>query len=323
MGLFFRNYNKPGPGIDKDAPQKKALFRFLELLSRKSMRLIGLNILYFIVLLPVIVCLYVNVYSMVFTIIGLSPESIETLPPMLDFCAVLYSYIPSVLHIPLLVISLLLYGPATMGLTYMFRNFVREQHTWINDFFVKARENWKQGLFFGILDIIATVVLVFNWNYGSMWTGEGTVDILVTVVRWISLLTYTVYFFMRFYTYQLAVTVRLPIRGILKNSAIFAILGLWRNLLATALILVIAFVSVMVNPLIDIVMLPLIMFSLCGLIAVFTTYPIIAKHVLEPAYAAERERESELPEAVLPPELGGPGAGSLAVKRLEEKNDDE
>ena len=53
MGLFF-NYDKPGKGIEKDAPKKKGPFLYLELLWRKLGKLILSNILYFVLSLPVI-----------------------------------------------------------------------------------------------------------------------------------------------------------------------------------------------------------------------------------------------------------------------------
>ena len=37
MGLFMRNFDKPGPGVSPDAPRKKGAARFFEILGdRKS-----------------------------------------------------------------------------------------------------------------------------------------------------------------------------------------------------------------------------------------------------------------------------------------------
>ena len=52
MGLFF-NYNKEGPGVPRDLPPKRGLFRFFEILGRKYSKLIGVNLLYFICSLPI------------------------------------------------------------------------------------------------------------------------------------------------------------------------------------------------------------------------------------------------------------------------------
>ena len=34
MGLFMRNFDKPGPGVSPDAPRKKGAARFSEILGR-------------------------------------------------------------------------------------------------------------------------------------------------------------------------------------------------------------------------------------------------------------------------------------------------
>lgn len=51
---LFGDYSKAGKGVAKDAPKKKALFRFLELYFRKFWKLLGLNILTFICCIPII-----------------------------------------------------------------------------------------------------------------------------------------------------------------------------------------------------------------------------------------------------------------------------
>ena len=58
MGLFF-NYDKPGPGVEKDAPRKKGAFLFFELLGRNFRKLVLANMLYFAVSLPVSVLYFI------------------------------------------------------------------------------------------------------------------------------------------------------------------------------------------------------------------------------------------------------------------------
>ena len=52
FGLF--NYNKPGPGIDKNAPKKKRFFLFFELYFRKFWKLIELNLLFLVCCIPIV-----------------------------------------------------------------------------------------------------------------------------------------------------------------------------------------------------------------------------------------------------------------------------
>lgn len=54
MGLFGNNYNKPGPGIPKDAPKKTGAALFFEILGREFWALWGLNLTYILACLPII-----------------------------------------------------------------------------------------------------------------------------------------------------------------------------------------------------------------------------------------------------------------------------
>ena len=52
FGMF--DQSKPGPGVSKDEPQKKAFFKFFELYGRKFWKLVIANLLYVLVSLPVV-----------------------------------------------------------------------------------------------------------------------------------------------------------------------------------------------------------------------------------------------------------------------------
>lgn len=54
MGLFGNSYSKAGPGIAKDAPQKKAFFHFFEVYFRKFTKILALSLLYFLFCLPIV-----------------------------------------------------------------------------------------------------------------------------------------------------------------------------------------------------------------------------------------------------------------------------
>lgn len=55
MNVFFRkDYSKPGPGIDPNAPEKKGILRFFEILQLECMTLVKLNLIFIISCIPVI-----------------------------------------------------------------------------------------------------------------------------------------------------------------------------------------------------------------------------------------------------------------------------
>ena len=60
LGLFG-NYDKPGPGVDKDEPKKAAPVRFFEILWRKLSKLVQLNLTFMIPFI-VVIALMVGVF---------------------------------------------------------------------------------------------------------------------------------------------------------------------------------------------------------------------------------------------------------------------
>ena len=316
MALFGYNYDKPGKGVDPNTPQKAAFFRFWELLKRKFFKYVLFNMMYFVIIMPIVMLVYSAFYGWVASVGTFEKETVLSI--VLELFRTIAMHIPKALQLPLLIISLILYGPFTCGMTYILRNYAREEHAWISDFFTKSFENFGQGLFFGILDILATVILLVNLNYtGILGSNTTAMTLFGVFLKYFTIVLYILYFMMRNYFYQMVVTANLKIPAILKNASLFLVLGLWRNIIATVAIAASVFIMLFLHPLLELVTVPLIGFSFCGFIAVFTTYPIIEKYIVKPVLNSEKaEEEADLEAKLagrggeLPPELGGPGAGS-------------
>lgn len=56
MGFLQVNYNKPGAGVRKNAPQKKEFVLFFEIYFRKFWKLVTANLLYVLFSLPLVTC---------------------------------------------------------------------------------------------------------------------------------------------------------------------------------------------------------------------------------------------------------------------------
>lgn len=52
--MFFRNFNKPGPGINKDAPKKTGFALFMDMLTREFWTIIAINIMFVFACLPIV-----------------------------------------------------------------------------------------------------------------------------------------------------------------------------------------------------------------------------------------------------------------------------
>ena len=94
FGLF--NYSKPGKGVRKDAPEYNGFIRFFVLYFRRIWKLIPLNLIYFVITLPLLTLLMLAIHSAV----DLPLENLGfDLGVILGFFA---SYVPDVFLIVLL-----------------------------------------------------------------------------------------------------------------------------------------------------------------------------------------------------------------------------
>ncbi|MCL2079214.1 MAG: DUF624 domain-containing protein [Oscillospiraceae bacterium] len=77
MGIFSRNFNRPGPGVPKDQPRKKGLKRFGELLIRDFSDLIKLNLIFCAILIPSVLAFLFGAPSVLAFILGVDPIALE------------------------------------------------------------------------------------------------------------------------------------------------------------------------------------------------------------------------------------------------------
>ena len=367
MGLFsYKSYYKPGKGVEKDAPEKNAFFRFFEIYGRKFWRFLEVNLIYLLILLPLLLTVYAEVYDTMFTVFdrlgytgthasytqgnltvtALDPgasgndfildvdadkngtytvtlytdrgvtakdssSTIETwfqlenvgtveelaayenkfvtfsgsgplevihdaslsggdglmsmFTPLLYLAMLYYAHIPAVLRWLLLALSVLAYGPVKCGVTYVLRNYSRQSHSWISDIWDKARENWKQGMLFGILDCAIAALVLFNLTY----TPSPELATVVRISKYLTLLLAMFYVFMRKYIYLMIVTVSLNLSSLVKNAWLLAFIGIFRNFfsgLGNLLIWLVSYLLIMgVHPFFEILLLGLFLYSFTNL----------------------------------------------------------
>lgn len=304
FGLF--NYSKPGKGVDADAPKKHPFFLFWELIWRKLSRLIVLNMMYFVCILPILSFAYTQFYVSIMQYFSdYLPAEEFSLGPLPSLLASFAVSIPYPLFIVLLVVSIVIYGPATCGFTYMMRNFAREEHAWLSDFFSKFKSNFKQGVAIGILELLVYTVFILNLTMDApVDSATGAVSMVFTVAKYVSLFLAVIFTFMRHYFYTMIVTFELTIWQIIKNAAIFAVLGVFRNLLVSAVIIVTAAALVFFSGWVELILIPLIMFSFWGFLTTFTCYPVIKKYMIDPLNADDGAGETPELEAGNEPDIG-------------------
>lgn len=226
MGLFF-NYNKPGPGIDKDAPKKKGIFLYFELVWRKLGKLFLSNMLYVLVSLPVLLAYHFIAF---YTLSALLPKAVMESGVAFSQAVLLLTVVMGVLWGT---------GPVSCGYTFLMRNFAREEHVWLtSDFFEHIKKNFKQSLIIFIIDV---VVLITGTNaIYFYWSMADKIPALM-YVSYAMMGVMAIYTFMHFYMYEFLVTFKVSIKDVFKNSLIMAFGALPMNIFLTAFVIVVTY----------------------------------------------------------------------------------
>ena len=192
------------------------------------------------------------------------------------------------------VLFLFTFGLVNVGTAYVLRNLAKGDPVFVwSDFIYAVKRNWNQALPFGIIDGLINALLIFN-----VYTTMSSADFATSMMFWANLVLIVLYFFMRCYIYVQMVTFKLTVFKILKNSLIFAMVGLSRNFLAllgtvALIIFEIAFVFGVGGILLSLgVALPLtLMFSSMAYMKVYAAYFKIKEIMIDP-YADETEEKS-------------------------------
>lgn len=194
-------------------------------------------------------------------------------------------------------LGLFTFGPVNAGTAYILRNLVKGEPLFLwSDFWYAVRRNWKQALPFGMVDIGITFLLGFNL-YNLI---TGTSAFFASMLFWSNVLIALLFFFMRYYVYVQMVTFRLSVFKIVKNSLIFTLLGLKRNLVAFLGILVLILFEIFFLFGAGGILLPFavaiplaILFSTCAFMKVYASYFKIKEIMIDPYQKEDADTPSD------------------------------
>lgn len=254
MGLFQNYYNRPGPGVYKNQPKKKPFFLFWELFFRKFWKLIQLNLLFCIPVAAVLA---------------------------LTFLFGSFSNLAIVAYLPIILIF-----PFVGGITMITRNYAREEHAFLlSDFMDAVKNNWAAFLANGIISYAVYVILSVSLSYYYTQIRSNSIFIIPFAL---CLLISMVFLFAQYYIPVMIITFNLKLSQIYKNAMIFAVIGLWRNFLITAILgillmaLYLLFNLMPLTIIIAVLLLLLLLFSFCFFLINFAVYPLIDRMMIQP-----------------------------------------
>lgn len=272
MGLFFNDYESAGVGISKHAPKKKGLALFFDILGRKFWKLMGINMLYSLFFIPLLLIMpaitLITNYRVLAAVIGL-----------------------------LILIFSIIIGPATAGMTKIMRSFVIDKHTFImRDFFRAFKANFKKAALIGFFDCLILLSVFAAYNvYPALAIQMGTKMLYVPMVITFSL--FLVVLIMNYYIFLMLIATNLSLKNLIKNSFALAFVAMKTNLITFAVSLItIVIMGLLLLYLLPafIVLIPFFPAAFLCFVTCFNSYPVIQKYVINPYYTSIGEVNPEL-----------------------------
>jgi len=182
-------------------------------------------------------------------------------------------------------LTIFTFGPVNVGCTYILRNVFRGEGIFLwHDFFYAIKRNIRQGIIYGIMDAVITVLLLydiffFNLNYG----GHTVLNMMFFAALFMAIL----YLIMRPYIYLMLVTFDLSILKMFKNALLFTVLGVKRNimsLLGIILLGVLEFALLMLYFPLGVILPFVGLFSIGYMMQIYGAFPKIKEIMIDPYY---------------------------------------
>ncbi len=296
------DFNRDGKGVEKGEDTTPNLKYFFKLFGRKFTKIISATMIMNFQIFPLIISLYLYFFASpttptayytefpalygISTLGGDMVNNINANTYLAQFGLPAYNtYVYWVIG-ALAIFHIATFGFQMVGSTYVMRGLVRGDSVFImSDYFYAIKKNWKQGLIMGIVDTAIMGVLVFDFIY--FYTSTPTA--LTNFMYAMTVALICLYLVFRYYIYLILITFNIKITKAIKNSFIFIVLGLKRNLLAFVGILLLTVFAVALIMLLMpvgagvVLVLPLIYhLGACGFISTYAAYPVIKKYMIDP-----------------------------------------
>lgn len=276
LGLFnfFSSYNKPGPGVEKDEPPKAAPIRFFEIYFRKFGKLLQANLIFVMPMIGVALLMGI-LYSLVPHLLLRFSEGGEAIDLTTNY---------------LVPLPLILIFPFIAGLTLITRNFSREEHAFIwSDFWDAVKANWKYFLLNGFLVYLVYFLMSFSMRY---YFGRAAEETLFYVPFGLCLILSLVFLIAQYYIPVMFITFDLKFGQVYKNALIFVLAGFGRNLIVTAVLIVLAllipFPTSPISMTVFLVLTLFWLFSFVSYLVNFAVYPVIDRYMIQPYQQKKR-----------------------------------
>lgn len=272
MSFLRPNYDRPGKGVEKDEPELSGAAKFFTIFFRRLSKFAQLNLTFMIpvvgvlLLMLVVYIMPVQRYSLEITmasnIVKLSLWELYAVP-----------------------LPLILLAPFHTGVMVVTKRLANEEYAFVwSEYWKGVKDNWKQGLLNGILCYLAYLILSFSIIY---YYNQLTAQWFNFIPLALVLLLLIVFVLAELYIPLMIVSVDLKFTHIVKNSIIFGIMSLFKNLLTiiilAAVLVVMFFMQTMgLTIILCGIFVATLFFSFTAYVVTFFGYPMIRDYVIKP-----------------------------------------
>ncbi len=274
MGIFTKNYAKAGRGISKEEAAQRNYF---DILFRHAFDFMKINMLFMLV-----------------NILFISAAVVFMAPYFSDLQSIVKAYMSGeIMLLPILpFVPFIFMGPFIAGLTYVLRNWARQEHAfWASDFFEHSWKNALQGL---LMSFISTVVTYLFLTAVVFYLRTEMPKTFVLIMAGIIA---TLLLSVNLYTYPMMVTFDMKLSAILKNAWIFAVAKLPQNLFFLVIIYGLHGFLIWNVPMVWVVLMSFFLIAWSGYTMNYYSWHVIDKYMM--SQIPEEEQEESVFEDVL------------------------
>ncbi len=235
MNNYYFGKSGKGDYTPDDLPKNRWQL-FMEMLKVRFSALIRLNLMYVVVWIPTILVVMMTAYGSL-NVSALGNDELAGQPFMqvdeegnevdsgLTYITMAEAgemvrtsiYTMLLLLIPCVTIT----GPATAGVSYVVRNWSRDEHAFIwSDFKDAVKENWKQSLLVSFLTSLIPIIVYMCWQfYGELSMQNALASIPQILVLMLGIL----WFMAVTYMHPLIVSYHLKTKDLFRNAFLLTI----------------------------------------------------------------------------------------------------
>lgn len=209
MNNYF--YGKQGKGdfTLENLPQNRFQL-FGEVLKVRWSGLFGVNLLYMVFWIPAIVWTGLNLITL-YNMLGAEAGTYTAG----DISGLITTWL--MILAPCIAIT----GPFNAGVTYVLRNWARDEHSFVlSDFKDAVKGNWKQALVISVIDGVLPFLMYTCWHfYGSMLRNTPLFILPAALVLLVSLLWALV----DMLAYPMLITYALKTKDVIRNALLMSV----------------------------------------------------------------------------------------------------